>query len=239
MIRIYKAPSIPASLLKLVPPRSSQDIDERLYKGTDVKRQLRQDQYDKCAYCECRLNGDYGHIEHFRPKAGYSIPPSNAIITPGYYWLAYDWSNLLLSCSKCNTSYKANHFALEDESKRDIANKNISKEEPLLINPYVEDPNLHLEFHEHIVAPKVIDGKPSGKGAYTIELLQLNNRADLVDNRRKAWERYDRELQKLAIANALLARGIEVDKGKELLELATVEITNMRSPESEYSAMMH
>lgn len=60
-----------------------------------------------------------------------------------------------------------------------------------------------------------------------------------MDNRRKAWERYDRELQKIAIANALLARGIEVDKGKELLELATVEITNMRSPESEYSAMMH
>ena len=42
-----------------------------VYAAADVKKQLKIDQHGKCAYCERFLNGDYGAVEHFRPKGGY------------------------------------------------------------------------------------------------------------------------------------------------------------------------
>ncbi len=36
----------------------------------------------KCAYCECRLNGDYGHTEHYRPKNGYTTAEGAPLRTP-------------------------------------------------------------------------------------------------------------------------------------------------------------
>lgn len=49
----------------------------------------------KCAYCERVGQHD---IEHYRPKRKVSEDLSHT----GYYWLAYEWSNLIPSCVKCN-----------------------------------------------------------------------------------------------------------------------------------------
>ncbi|WP_290235276.1 retron system putative HNH endonuclease [Bacteroides acidifaciens] len=238
MRQIHKSDKIPPSLAKLLPPESESQINPAFYKGEDVKRQLHKDQHSKCAYCECRLNGDFGHIEHFRPKGGYSVPPERKLQKPGYYWLAYDWDNLLLSCSKCNVSYKANHFALEDESRRDIAHRDISRERPLLINPAKENPALYIEFHQHIVVPKIINGEESAKGRYTINLLKLNHRTDLVSHRRDIWEKYDRWEKIRIIARKMIEIGNEVERASELLKIANLEIKNMADEHSEYSAML-
>jgi uncharacterized protein (TIGR02646 family) len=57
----------------------------------------------KCAYCEVQFVLDQtGDVEHFRPKAGVVDEHDQRVDHPGYYWLAYEWSNLLPSCSKCN-----------------------------------------------------------------------------------------------------------------------------------------
>lgn len=237
MRRIIKSTAIPPSLKGLTPPESTTEINPALYKAPDVKRQLLADHHSKCAYCECRLNGDYGHIEHFRPKAGYTIPPSNKLITPGYYWLAYDWHNLLLSCSTCNTTYKQNHFALEDESQRDILNKDIAGEVSLLINPSTEDPNLYLEFHQHIVAPRLTHGKENAKGKYTIQLLQLNNRADLVRYRREIWDKFIRWKKVKTVATELINSKKDTERGNLLLTMANKELSFMISEEAEYSSM--
>lgn len=237
MRQVLKSVDIPVSLKGLIPPNSASDINPTLYKGDDVKTKLKKDHHLKCAYCECKLNGDFGHIEHFRPKGGYSIPPNNELLTPGYYWLAYDWSNLLLSCSKCNTSYKKNHFALEDETKRDIDNRNISEETPLLINPSLEDTSKFIEFHQHIIAPRLINGIESKKGRYTINLLKLNDRPELVDDRRLVWDRYSKWQDVMKVAKALIAQNIDRVRGNKLLYLAETEISKMKSPDAEYSAM--
>lgn len=237
MRRVIKSKTIPSSLRGLLPPNSPADINTSLYKGEDVKIQLLNDYHSKCVYCECRLNGDYGHIEHFRPKGGYTVPPSNKLITPGYYWLAYDWTNLLLSCSACNSTYKKNHFALVDESKRDIPHKNISKEVALLINPSEEDPSSHIKFHQHILAPKLIGGKESVRGKYTIDLLKLNQRTDLVNYRREIWEKFIRWKKVKILAEELIITNTDVLRGRELLKLADDAILKMKSEESEYSAM--
>ena len=58
----------------------------------------------KCAYCERHCKAE---IEHYRPKAGISEDGTH----PGYYWLCYEWSNLLPSCHECNASGgKMNQF---------------------------------------------------------------------------------------------------------------------------------
>lgn len=228
---------MPATLSSAVTPTSANDISSAIYAAADVKKQLSTDQFSKCVYCESRLNGDYGHVEHFRPKGGYTIPPSTVLITPGYFWLAYDWDNLLLSCSRCNTSYKKNHFALVDESSRDIPNRDISREVALLVNPYAVNPNDYMEFHEYIIVPKLIEGRESRIGRYTIDLLHLNKRPDLVRNRQELWDKLVQMKRCLIIAKELITTGKDVRRGKELLMIAEDEINRMRERSAEYSGM--
>lgn len=179
-------------------------FNSAIYAHGTVKAQLMADQHNKCAYCEQSANGDYGCVEHYRPKGGYvsSLAKGSHLKRPGYYWLAYDWNNLLFSCSKCNTTYKRNFFALKDETKRNIAARDVSRETPLVINPYTEDPGSHLRFHEFRAVPAIKDGEEDVIGKTTIEVFQLNDRQDLLDRRREKWEQYRMELCKEKIFKA-------------------------------------
>lgn len=171
-----------------------------LYRHPDVKDQLRSDQNGKCAYCERKFNGDYGTVEHYRPKGGWQQERGDRLEKPGYYWLAYEWSNLLYSCDECNTSFKKNLFPLTDPTSRDIVNRDISKEQPLLVNPTIEDPGLYIAFRREIAVPRIIDAVESEKGQTTIDLLGLNSRLALKQARRAAFFEVKtlRKLRKMA-----------------------------------------
>ena len=232
-----KSENVPETLKGLDAPGCTSDIRHELYNTREVKERLKTDQHCKCIYCECRLNGDYGHIEHFRPQKGYSIPPDNTLHTPGYYWLAYEWSNLLLSCSTCNTSYKQNHLALCSETSRRIAAHDTSAEEPLLINPSAEDPAQFVEFHEHILAPRTTGGTESAKGRHTIELLGLNSRKYLVSNRRTVWESHARWMKVKRLALIMIECDTDPVNARCLLAEADAALERMSAPDAEYSAM--
>lgn len=174
-------------------------FDNKVFAHKTVKEQMMEDQHRKCAYCEQYKNGDFGCVEHYRPKGGYDLGAGTPLQQPGYYWLAYDWQNLLFSCSECNTSYKRNHFPLVNENARDIEHRDITNEEPAIINPVTTDPGDHIEFSEFIIRPKMIDGQESIQGKTTIGVFRLNDRKDLKERRRNAWEAYNRELIKKAI----------------------------------------
>ena len=178
-------------------------FNSNVYAHDSVKEQLMEDQHGKCAYCEQYKNGDFGCVEHYRPKGGYDLGSGTPLQQPGYYWLAYDWKNLLFSCSECNTSYKRNHFPLVNENARDIEHSDITNEEPAIINPVTTDPGDHIEFSEFIIRPKVVDGQESIQGKTTIGVFRLNDRKDLKERRRNAWESYNRELIKKAIFQKL------------------------------------
>jgi hypothetical protein len=78
-----------------------------LYRSRSVKIALQKAQHDKCAICESEVTHiAYGDVEHFRPKAAYRQSASGPLVRPGYYWLAYDWSNLLFCCQLCNQRFK-------------------------------------------------------------------------------------------------------------------------------------
>lgn len=69
----------------------------------DVRGALHAMQGFACAYCQNEFEREQGHVEHVRPKKG---GPEG-----GYFWLAYEFSNLLLVCTWCNR-FKGNQFPL-------------------------------------------------------------------------------------------------------------------------------
>src|SRR5882724_7087850 len=82
-------------------------IDEALYK--QCRDLLFAAFSNKCAYCEGRLfEQSAALVEHFRPKGGVRDLKNRVVeIKPkqphnGYWWLAYEPSNLLPTCSMCN-----------------------------------------------------------------------------------------------------------------------------------------
>ena len=134
---------------------------------------------NKCCYCERPI--DNGEIEHFRPKAGYKNDTSGSLERPGYYWLAYNWDNMLISCGECNDQKrKGNKFPLIDESTR-VTDRSMSidQENPFYINPAKEDPTLYLSFNLH----KIVPVGSSGRGEKVIEDFELDKRADLISPR--------------------------------------------------------
>ncbi|MCG8454751.1 MAG: hypothetical protein MI919_00610, partial [Holophagales bacterium] len=65
---------------------------------------------------------------------------------PGYWWLAYSWTNYVYACKKCNT-WKANSFPLAGQ--REPMDPGIEdREDALLLNPFLDDPTGHLSFDE-------------------------------------------------------------------------------------------
>ena len=89
-------------------------VSSSIYGHLDVKAALKVAQSGKCAFCEARVDHvAHGDVEHFRPKKGYRQTASDSLGLPGYYWLAYEWSNLLFSCQICNQRHKGNLFPLQ------------------------------------------------------------------------------------------------------------------------------
>lgn len=141
---------VPANLQGQAAPTSGGAVQKSIYAHADVKNALNNLQHGICCYCETHYQASCpGDVEHFRPKNGWQQDRNDKELhQPGYYWLAYKWENLLYACEWCNRIYKHNYFPLKDPSKRFDPNvKDISEEEPLLINPYEEQhPENHLKF---------------------------------------------------------------------------------------------
>jgi uncharacterized protein (TIGR02646 family) len=124
--------------------------------------------HGKCAYCESAITHiDYGHIEHFRPKA-----------VPAYYELAVDWDNLLLACGRCNgAENKGTKFPGAGAGGP-------------LVNPTEEDPSVFLRFDFDVATKLANVLDVSERGETTWKTLGLN-RPDLARRRsnfvRKLW----------------------------------------------------
>lgn len=155
------------------------DFDGALYGHSSVKRALVDAQHGKCCFCESKTGMD-GDVEHYRPKAGFSQAKRQRIQGPGYYWLAYEWSNLLLCCSICNQRFKRSLFPLADASRRAKSHHaDVGREEPLFINPAERDPEEHISFRHEIPYP--VGG--SGAGKATINALGLDR--EILNERRR------------------------------------------------------
>lgn len=96
----------------------------------------------KCWYVECKSPNADNDIDHYRPKGRVAEDKSH----PGYYWLAFEWWNLRLSCQRVNrrrrdpeggeTGGKGDHFPLvnpDDRARR--PSDDLSLELPAIVDP--------------------------------------------------------------------------------------------------------
>jgi uncharacterized protein (TIGR02646 family) len=206
------------------------DFDFKQSTYASVKEELLSDaiQAGKCCFCEAKLyekgtNQIQGDVEHFRPKNGYKQDiNADAILKPSYYWLAYDWDNLLFACQVCNNRpYKENKFPLIDDSRRAMSHHDdISLEQPYLIHPAQEDPEEHITFSREFIRGI------TERGRITIEILGLD-REGLNDMRRE----YLPDI-------VLLAQSLEVIDNEELRNKIQERINYHKSHLAQFSGMI-
>jgi uncharacterized protein (TIGR02646 family) len=210
---------------------STFSFDSDIYGHENVKRTLIQTQHEKCCFCEAKITHiAYGDVEHFRPKAGYRQRPEDALGRPGYYWLAYDWINLYLSCQLCNQRFKKNTFPLIDDGRRCRNHReDLALEDPLFIDPGETDPEDHIEF----VGEQPVAKDGSLRGLETIKALGLQ-REPLRERR------FDRYRMLAALKNVALlmpddplgqqALGILADAVEDRAEYAAMARCLMETP---------
>jgi len=160
-IRPYSLQSIRApyqtALNGVLAERGWTSAASNLYRSNSVKKALNTIYNGKCAFCDHKPIGSPAQVEHYRPKNGVKGETHT-----GYYWLAYEWSNLLLACGNCNASKGTNFSIINDANRVNtpsimqngsinevdnfIKNSLLSSETPLLINPEIDDPSKHLAY---------------------------------------------------------------------------------------------
>ncbi len=156
--------------------------------------------FGKCAYCEKGCKAD---VEHYRPaKAVKDLNNKRILGHNGYYWLCYEWTNMLPSCSNCNREgAKHNKFTVLNnyrtlpqfkrsgalnKSRCKSSNPYLTFEQPVLLNPEIDDPSIYFDF---AIDPNnqgiCIVGKDAlNRGRDTINICLLN-RPELTTERHK------------------------------------------------------
>jgi uncharacterized protein (TIGR02646 family) len=166
-------------------------FDETVYAAPAVVRALEDLFSGKCAFCESKIT-DPGvpSVTQLRPKSG-AVNLDGHVDPDHYWWLAYTWENLFLSCARCNRS-KGHRFPVRGpRAPFQSFDDELAREDPLLLDPCVDKPEDDLVFQtDGLVTSN------SERGNVTIEVFALN-RPDLVAGRKKAYDRVRSELRSL------------------------------------------
>lgn len=197
--------------------RSSDVFKSSIYGDSEVKNSLISIQNHKCCFCESRVTHiSDGDVEHFRPKAAW-LHEIDGLKKPGYFFLAYDWDNLLLSCQACNQRAKGNQFPILNSIIRIAISStyDYSLEKAIFINPAMEDPEISITFYEEI---------PKGnnyRGRKTIELLELD-RFSLNEARREKLK----DLFALKEVIEVVQNETDRERAEQILRRRIFEIVN-------------
>lgn len=148
-------------------------------------------EFAKCFYCESTSEVVASlQVEHYRPKAATHDNNRRSIPgTFGYYWLGVEWTNLILSCPKCNGSgAKGNVFTTKNRNEFIGTSLNVAKtgfdraksradlsplkdEQPDLLHPEIDNSYKYLKFNSlGDISHKLSRGKR------TIEICKLDRR---------------------------------------------------------------
>jgi uncharacterized protein (TIGR02646 family) len=219
------------------------------YRHNEVLKRLKEDIYHgKCAYCESKSEHVAAlEVEHFRPKNGLKKEKPGDEKHKGYYWLGNEWSNLLLSCPKCNgkgakgTRFPISGKRVYDDSPFDAngeidsfdrtlliaVNSPLIDEKPLLLNPEYDDPKDHLAF-DHL--GQILGITKEGKA--TINICKLD-RDELYVRRQEVVDDFVNNIKRLVYGLGI--RKINIEGFRFLLEGEFNEILKRAKPGAEYS----
>ena len=236
---ILTNPRTPDALHQLVNSGDTSLIREALYQApyTDaegkrqmqVRDELNKYYHGKCAYCETDCKAE---VEHYRPKKGVAGDK----LHPGYYWLCYEWSNLIPSCHDCNTSGgKGNKFPVQgsrqssppltpagqiDQDKIKADSSHLLAEKPYLLHPEIDDP---IKFLGVEIDPRGEGLRMTGldginqRGDQTIQITNLN-RENLKINRLRTLRNFIASIN--TIFHLLITKHIQAEKLEVALQIS-------------------
>lgn len=232
-----------------------------VYKNRELAKELERVFGKKCAYCE----SDFAHVmpkdvEHFRPKS--EIETGTGKLQPGYFWLAGEWTNLLVACADCNRARnhevpglpkeiklgKETQFPLSDETFRLRAQAALTNEENvrLLLDPCNDEPEDHLTFDEDgLILPRLdAQGQPSQKGKASISVFALQRKA-LVEKRRQILNDLKSSIEQLSYLvknhnklKTLNATQADLDENADQIRKIIEKLAGMLRREAPYQAML-
>ena len=164
------------------------------YRSKKVKNRLVENHHSKCCYCEKEFPSGILQVEHFRPKGGVrQTLDQTTDERPGYYWLAYEWTNLLLACPICNsTTHKWTFFPLANPTKRARSHHDdVTKERALFIDPSRQNPRRHIRFENEVPIGWTRAGRitikgigldsPQLMGYRRDKIADVNSRLDFIE----------------------------------------------------------
>lgn len=178
--------------------RSAKNAEERKAKlaqhagvWSDVKHDLRSLSHKKCWYCESKDVRSDNAVDHFRPKGRVAEDTSH----PGYWWLAFEWTNFRYSCTYCNsrrrdvesrhTGGKQDHFPVFNPSDRSASEGPHAAERPVLLDPTIAADTILMYFSDDgMVIPRLrgLSADVVHRIEKSIELYHLCH-TELVDAR--------------------------------------------------------
>lgn len=199
--------------------------------------------HGKCWYVECKNPGTDDDIDHFRPKSGVTEDRDH----PGYYWLAFEWTNFRLSCHRSNrprintatgeTGGKGGNFPLVYPNDRArTEDDDLKKEFPALLDPTVLSDTILLAFKPD----GEVDLSPDLKGNQIVEYRFEQSRLYLHLN----WPAFREERVTLynRIERTVDRAARQAPFGLEDMHTATDEFQNslkdllrLMQPSAEYS----
>lgn len=156
----------------------------------ELKKYLHEAFHGKCGYCEIKIElPDLGRVDRYRPNNG--VRDQNEYYEDLYWWLTFEWDNLVYSCKECN-QFKGNYFPIKGRRALN-ENDDYVSEHRMLLNPYLDEPENHLryEYNGHGRIDALTE-----EGNQTIELLRLN-RTDLIEGRKRARKELLDEVESL------------------------------------------
>ncbi|MEP4091777.1 hypothetical protein [Reichenbachiella sp.] len=199
-----------------------------IYRSDIVKSELDSLYHKKCGFCNQKPVGSPLQVEHFRPKDGVKNE-----LHSGYYWLGYEWTNLLFACGNCNRQ-KSTSFPLEKGSSRittpiligkkiDLMHNTcysttLKNEKPTLINPEIDNPDLHLIY--------LPDGEIyhlSERGRVSIQKYDLNRDELYLEGRKKILDLLIRKLSTRLSRYSNKSRNLN-DTSKDIIDVVVEDI---------------
>lgn len=166
----------------------TKEVKASCYKKS--KEKLEEIYHNKCAFCDTKYGvNTYTEVEHYRPKA------QNM-----YYWLAYEWSNLVPACRKCNNS-KLDKFPILaskilippiengklDKAKCLADSDFLLNEQPYILHPEIDNPEEFFNFKidENKKGIKINGFDEKGRGNKTIDACVLNREELILDRQER------------------------------------------------------
>lgn len=249
----------PANLVKPKKGEKKKTFTFKIYKNTEIAEELKNMFGGKCAYCEAIINvASFEDIEHYRPKS--EVHEGKEKRT-GYFWLAGEWDNLLLSCQRCNRpgseegsgdkpkkkTGKGNLFPLRKDAKRAVYNGDLNVEETgrLLLHPCIDDPEKHLAYEiaddkEAHIKPQVDSaGVASDMGEASIEVYSLYREA-LTHARAEVLLQLRYHIRSMGkwIVALDTATGASADLFKENIQEEKAAIAAMLKPGKQFQGLL-